>query len=248
MAAIGALEWVHVFIDVPPGRAEVARDFWSRALVWDRDHPWPDNPEFTSLLPARGSPYVHVQEVDDEPRVHLDVVVDDLDEARNQVSDLGAQIGPRIQTWQVMRSPGGLPFCLCLEPVNGTRPPGTPHGDGHHSRLAQVCIDAPAEVFEKELAFWKQVTGWEVSRSGRPEFVDLVGPSSAPLQLLLQRLGSDDTGTTTRAHIDLGSDDRDAEAARLVDLGARYVEKFSGWILLLDPAGLPFCVTGKSPH
>jgi hypothetical protein len=247
MAGIGALEWAHVFIDVPPDRAEVARDFWSRALVWERGAPWEGHPEFTSLVPPQGDSYVHVQEVDDEPRIHLDVVVPDLDEARNEVARLGAQVGTRADTWQVMSSPGGLPFCLCLEPARATRPPGTRLSGGHRSRLAQVCIDAPAEEFHKELAFWKQVTGWEVSRSGRAEFVDLVGPASAPLRLLLQRLQPDDLGTTTRAHIDLGSDDRDAEAARLVDLGARYVQKFSGWVLLVDPAGLPFCVTGKSP-
>jgi hypothetical protein len=248
MAEVGNLHWVHVFIDVPPDTAETARTFWSRALCWPPGDPWDATPEFTSLVPPAGDPYVHVQEVDDRPRVHLDVVVDDLDEARNEVAALGAEVGTRAPAWQVMRSPGGLPFCLCLEPANGTRPPGTQHDGGHSSRLAQLCIDAPADVFEKELAFWKQVTGWQVGRSGRPEFVDLVGPASAPLQLLLQRLEPDDGDTTTRAHIDLGSDDRDAEAARLVDLGARYVEKFSGWILLVDPAGLPFCVTGKSPR
>ncbi len=248
MAGIGALEWAHVFIDVPSDTAGAARAFWSRALCWPPGPPWEGHPEFTTLVPPEGDAYVHVQEVDDEPRIHVDVVVDDLDEARNEVVDLGAETGARTATWQVMRSPGGLPFCLCREPVDGVRPPGTGHDDGHRSRLAQVCIDAPAEAFERELAFWKQVTGWEVHRSGRPEFTDLVPPAAAPLRLLLQRLGDDDPKERTRAHIDLGSDDIDAEAERLTALGARYVDRFSGWALLVDPAGLPFCVTGKSPQ
>jgi hypothetical protein len=248
MARIGALDWVHVFVDVPPATAEATRTFWSRALCWPPGHRWEGHPEFTSLVPPAGDAFVHVQEVDDQPRVHVDVVVDDLDVARNEVADLGAEIGTRTPGWQTMRSPGGLPFCLCQGPADRTRPPGTRHEGGHRSRLAQVCIDAPAEVFDKELAFWKQVTGWQVSRSGRREYVDLVGPDTAPMQLLLQRLHEDDAGARTRAHIDLGSDDRDAEAERLVALDARYVEKFSGWIVLEDPAGLPFCVTGKPSH
>jgi hypothetical protein len=33
-----------------------------------------------------------------------------------------------------------------------------------------------------------------------------------------------------------------------VDLGARYVDRYVRWALLVDPAGLPFCVTGNSPE
>jgi Glyoxalase-like domain len=248
MAGIGRLDWMHVFVDVPTDRGEVTRDFWARALAWERGRPWEANPEFTSLLPPEGDSYVHVQEVDDEARVHLDVVVDDLDEARDRAVGLGAGTGTRTQRWQVMRSPGGLPFCLCREPSAGVRPPGTRHGDGHKSRLAQLCIDAPDAVFDDELAFWQRLTGWSVDKGGRPEFTGLVGPASAPMKLLMQRLGADDAGTTTRAHIDLGSDDIDAEADRLVGLGARYVDRYPGWALLVDPAGLPFCVTGNSPE
>lgn len=248
MPRVGGLEWVHVFVDVPPDIAELTRTFWSRALEWPAGRPWEGHPEFTSLVPGEGDAYLHVQEVHDVPGVHLDVVVDDLGEARDTLRDLGAEPGPRTEAWQVMRSPGGLPFCLCLQPADGARPPGTRHEGGHRSRLAQLCVDAPASLFDRELTFWRDATGWDDDPSGRPEFVELVGPASAPLQLLLQRLETDDTGTTTRAHIDLGSDDIDAEADRLVALGARYVDRFSGWAVLLDPAGLAFCVTGKSPE
>jgi hypothetical protein len=247
MAAIGQLDRIHVFIDVPPDTADQAHAFWSRALGWQVGEPWPGHPEFTTLLPPHGHSYVHVQEVDDSPRVHVDVEVDDLDVARDRLVDLGATPGMRTQMWQVMGSPGRLPFCLCTT-SDEPRPGGTTWPEGHRSRLAQVCIDAPGQLFDRELAFWRQVTGWQTSGSGRPEFTDLVGPGHATLQLLLQRLGDDDPGTTVRAHIDLGSDDIDAEAARLRALGARLVDRYTGWALLVDPAGLPFCVTGNSPE
>jgi Glyoxalase-like domain len=247
MATIGELDWVHVFIDVPPDTAAAARGFWSGVLGWAPGEPWDGHPEFTSLLPPDGHSYVHVQEVHDDPRVHVDVEVDDLDAARDRLADLGARSGMRTRWWQVMHSPAGLPFCLCY-PSHGPRPPGTLHPGGHRSRLAQVCIDAPHEAFDAELAFWQQATGWHVERSGRPEFTDLVGPPEATLRLLLQRLGEDDPGATARAHIDLGSDDIDAEADRLTGIGARYLDRYPNWALLTDPAGLPFCVTGVSPQ
>jgi len=248
MGDIGRVEWMHVFIDVPPSSAAVTREFWSQALGWPAASPWDGHPEFTSLVPPEGDSYAHVQEVDDDPRVHLDVVVRDLDDAQAAAARLGATAVTRGDGWQVMRSPGGLPFCLCTEPAAGARrPPGTRHADGHRSRLAQVCIDIPAREHEREEDFWRQVTGWSFGQGGRPEFSDLVGPGEAPLRLLVQRLDEDDPGTATRAHIDLGSDDIDAEAARLAGLGARFVQRYEGWAVMVDPAGLAFCVTGKSP-
>ena len=50
-----------------------------------------------------------------------------------------------------------------------------------------------------------------------------------------------------RAHIDLGADDIEAEAARLVGLGAERLGPGRGWIVLRDPVGMVFCVTGNSP-
>jgi hypothetical protein len=65
--------------------------------------------------------------------------------------------------------------------------------------------------------------------------------------LLFQKLGSDDPGTGVRAHIDLGADDLEAEAGRLVGLGAERLGPGRGWIVLRDPVGMIFCVTGNAP-
>ena len=70
--------------------------------------------------------------------------------------------------------------------------------------------------------------------------------AGSPLQLLFQRLEEPDG--LVRAHLDLGTDDRDAEVARLLDLGAEDVGAgHGGWHVLRDPAGLAFCVTGNAP-
>ncbi len=66
------------------------------------------------------------------------------------------------------------------------------------------------------------------------------------MQLLLQRLESDEPAT--RAHLDLGTDDIETEVERLVSLGATRGETGRGWVVLTDPTGLVFCVTGNSPE
>lgn len=50
-----------------------------------------------------------------------------------------------------------------------------------------------------------------------------------------------------RVHLDVHTDDVDAEVARLEALGASQVERLADWAVLRDPAGLPFCVVHASP-
>ena len=65
-------------------------------------------------------------------------------------------------------------------------------------------------------------------------------------RLLLQRL--DDPLGEVRAHLDLSTTDRAAEAARHEALGATRVADFDIWTLLTDPAGLAYCVTDRVPR
>jgi hypothetical protein len=98
------------------------------------------------------------------------------------------------------------------------------------------------------VAFWRTATAWRWSEGSGDEFAGkLYPPAGSSVQLLLQRLGSDDPATAVRAHIDLGADDIEAEATRLVGLGAERLERGRGWIVLRDPVGMVFCVTGNSP-
>jgi len=93
--------------------------------------------------------------------------------------------------------------------------------------------------------FWAEATGYDV-------VVDIgvfviLGPAeegSAPA-LGLQQVPSPTPGKN-RVHIDFHTDDRDAEVARLIALGASKVgeHEFPGisWVVLADPAGNEFCV------
>ena len=94
-------------------------------------------------------------------------------------------------------------------------------------------------------AFWSAALGLEVT--GDDAFVVLRGGRT---NLSLQRA---DTPVTARdqAHLDLYSDDVDAQVERLVSLGARrereVAEDGDRYVVLLDPEGNAFCVCDQDP-
>jgi hypothetical protein len=237
---------MHAFLDVPVEQVDVARAFWPAATGWPVGEPWPEHPEFASLTPADGAPYLHVQAVGGPPRVHVDVV-GDPERDTDRLERLGATRGPRFADWQVMSSPAGLPFCVCDERWPHRRPGAAAWPGGHRSRLVQLCVDVPAQAYDAELAFWRAATGWADEPVDAPEFHRLVHREESALQLLVQRLGADDGARHARAHLDLGADDVSAEVARLAMLGAQVLGPGSGFVVLRDPTGLPFCVTANDP-
>lgn len=238
--------WVHAVIDQPDTTWATAGLFWEQALGWPLGEGWPNHPELRSFEPPAADSSVHLQHIDGPASVHLDVEVDDLASARSRWCDLGAVAlpSPAEARWQVLRSPGGLPFCLVpARPHRAQQPLTWP--SGHRTRLVQVCIDLPRDREDVELAFWRAGLGWRWAAVGGEFPGRLHGPPDAPLQLLFQRL--DEPTGTVRAHLDLGSDDLTAEAARQQELGATELLVREGFVALRDPTGLPYCVTANAP-
>ena len=109
----------------------------------------------------------------------------------------------------------------------------------HRSRLGLVLLDHPEDRWEDALRFWAGVQGVTPSGedSGMPEYRSLGSLGSVALES--QRTGA---GTPPRVHLDIETDDVAAEVARVVGLGASILEERDGYTILLDPAGLVFCV------
>ena len=107
----------------------------------------------------------------------------------------------------------------------------------HFSRVATVVIDVPAGDHDRELSFWAEATGQALPELDFPEYhgVQLHGQDIA---LLVQRLGDG----TARIHLDIHTDDVDAEVSRLAQLGAQRVQQVHSWWIMRDPAGMVFCV------
>jgi hypothetical protein len=97
-----------------------------------------------------------------------------------------------------------------------------------------------------ELAFWRGLTGWNLTEVDEREFERLQPPDEHPLRWLVQRLDHDQP--TVTAHLDLAADDRDAEVARHVALGATQVARHDWWTVLTDPVGTTYCITRRAPR
>jgi hypothetical protein len=240
---------IEIVLDLPRSSPHLgaAEAFWAAALGWPLGDPWPGYPELATFTPPTGDPYVHRQLVDGPGGVHLDLEVPELDAATARLTGLGAELVRRTADWQTLTSPGGLDFCVVRE-LTGPRPAPVSGPAGLRRRLVQLCLDVPPPHVDAELAFWRAALPWRAQEIDAPEFLlRLVPPPGAPAQLLLQRLGEDDGGVSTRAHLDLGSDDHVADADLLVDLGAVRLHTGDGFVALRDPAGFAFCVTAHSP-
>jgi Glyoxalase-like domain len=244
------IEWVDAFVDVPTALATDFRAFWSSVTGWPESSPRGDRGQFRSLLPPQGSAYLRIQELDDGPRLHLDLTSADLDADAARLEGLGA-IGCRSRDGvRILRSPAGQIFCLVVDdeprPVVPRDRWATRWDDGHRSRLIQICLDVPPAAHDAELDFWAAATGWARRPSSYREFTHLLAPDDVPLQLLVQRMA--DPGDQVGAHLDLATDDVDGEVRRLRALGAVEVGPVGDWHVLQDPVvGLPFCVVPLRP-
>ncbi|MEV6211054.1 VOC family protein [Kitasatospora sp. NPDC051914] len=101
---------------------------------------------------------------------------------------------------------------------------------------------------EELAAFYGAVTGWEVTC--RDDTFVFIG--SGPVRLGFQRVaGYRAPGWPSggaQAHLDFTVDDPEKAAAEVVALGAVRAEEQPGggaWLVMIDPAGHPFCLAGE---
>ncbi|HEX3946431.1 MAG TPA: VOC family protein [Acidimicrobiales bacterium] len=107
----------------------------------------------------------------------------------------------------------------------------------HRSRLTAALVDVPAEHYQSSVDFWSGALGRTAEPDeDDPEYTLLSGPDQG-LSMIVQRV--DDAA---RVHLDIETDDVDAEVRRLEALGAVRVRQVKTWWILRDPAGLLFCV------
>ncbi|MGI8827277.1 MAG: VOC family protein [Chloroflexota bacterium] len=107
----------------------------------------------------------------------------------------------------------------------------------HRSRLGSIGIDC--NDLDTGVFFWSATLGMDVAdRSER--YADLEGDVGG-LRIFLQHV-PEPKACKTRVHLDIESDDVEAEVNRLVDLGARTREKIHTWWVMEDPSGNEFCV------
>ena len=106
----------------------------------------------------------------------------------------------------------------------------------HHSRLGGFIIDCRTGDLPGAASFWGQALGLTVLGEDGPTYIRLDG-KGRDLTIEVQQVDHE-----SRVHLDVESDDVEAEAARLEALGARRVGKLKGWVVLEAPTGQRFCV------
>ena len=109
----------------------------------------------------------------------------------------------------------------------------------HRSRLTAFVIDCQSEDLAASARFWSAAIGRPVKAGENPDTEKYVALDTRPdeLGMLLQRVDH-----PSRVHLDIESDDVEAEVARLEALGARRIEKIQTWWVMEAPSGHRFCV------
>jgi hypothetical protein len=107
----------------------------------------------------------------------------------------------------------------------------------HRSRLFGILIDTPADQAEAATTFWAGALGGTIRTDPKePEYLSIVGALPG-LAAVVQSV--DDA---PRYHLDIETDDVDAETARLIELGATMVTDHGGHKILTAPGGHLLCV------
>ncbi len=109
----------------------------------------------------------------------------------------------------------------------------------HHSRLGGMIIDCRTDDLDAAARFWSAALGWLVrppSPQDDPAYAKLASPPGE-LDVEVQKVGH-----PSRVHLDIATDDVDAEVARLENLGAVRVASVRTWWVMEAPTGQRFCV------
>ena len=109
----------------------------------------------------------------------------------------------------------------------------------HRSRLAGFIIDCQTGDLDAAATFWSRALGVGVGGhevEGDAEYFPFVD-TPGDLHIEVQKVAH-----PSRVHLDIESDDVDAEAARLEALGAKKVAFVKRWWVMEAPTGQRFCV------
>lgn len=106
----------------------------------------------------------------------------------------------------------------------------------HHSRLVGFIIDCKETEPDDAAAFWGAALGMRSLGHDGPDYV-VLDAGARDIHVEVQRVTHE-----SRVHLDLETDDRPAEVARLEGLGAKQVGEGPRWTVMEAPTGQRFCV------
>jgi predicted enzyme related to lactoylglutathione lyase len=115
----------------------------------------------------------------------------------------------------------------------------TPFGASmHKSRLSNIIIDCHTDDIDAAARFWAAAIGRvaEPDMDASEPYRLLEGPPDE-MKILVQAVQHE-----SRVHLDIETNDVEAEANRLERLGAKRIAKVKTWWVMEAPTGQRFCV------
>lgn len=109
----------------------------------------------------------------------------------------------------------------------------------HKSRVAGFIIDCKTDDLERAANFWSAVLGIPLKPAAEQQSPIYRQLATDPndVHIEVQQVSHD-----SRVHLDIETDDIEAEANRLEALGAKRVQPVSTWLVMEAPTGQRFCL------
>ena len=107
----------------------------------------------------------------------------------------------------------------------------------HKSRLAGFIIDCQTEQLDEATRFWSAALGLAAQPPGADPGYRVLQTAADEVHVEVQQVSH-----ASRVHLDIESDDIEAEVRRLERLGAQRIGKVQGWYVMQAPTGQRFCV------
>ena len=109
----------------------------------------------------------------------------------------------------------------------------------HKSKLSGFIIDCRTDDLEAAASFWSRALGMPIHEFAGSENDSYRGLTDVQhgLDIEVQKVDH-----PSRVHLDIETDDIDAEVGRLESLGAKRVQQVRDWWVMEAPTGQRFCV------
>jgi catechol 2,3-dioxygenase-like lactoylglutathione lyase family enzyme len=107
----------------------------------------------------------------------------------------------------------------------------------HRSRFGGIIIDCQTDDLEAAAAFWSEALGYPRKADRGDDLYRSLQPHPRDTYVEVQKVDHQ-----SRVHLDIETDDIEAEVLRLESLGATKVEQIKDWWVMEAPTGQRFCV------
>ena len=113
----------------------------------------------------------------------------------------------------------------------------------HKSKLSGFIIDCQTDDLDGAANFWGAALGMAVRElpAAEAEFYKRLEDFQHGLDIEVQKVNH-----VSRVHLDIESNDIEAEVHRLEALGARRIQAILTWVVMEAPTGQRFCVVPAS--